>query len=152
MNPPIERIDHYQWLRDETRENLEVLDHLKKENEYCTTQTLSLQPLKEELYNEMYWILPLQLYSFYRLSHLKETDEDVPYKDGNFFYYTRTVKGLSYKIHCRKISSEDTAEEEVILDENKLAEGKEYSDVSAVEPSPSHSLIAYSVDNTGLFP
>eukprot|EP00961_Rhodomonas_salina_P265255 3585712-Rhodomonas_salina.1 len=36
------------------------------------------------------------------VSHMKETDEEVPYPHGGYYYYTRTVKGLPYQIHCRK--------------------------------------------------
>ena len=32
------------------------------------------------------------------LSHLKKTDDQIPYRDGDYFYYTRTVKGLSYGV------------------------------------------------------
>ena len=36
-----------------------------------------------------------------------------------------------------------------MLDENRLAEGHEYSDVQTIECSPSHSLVAYAVDHSG---
>jgi protease II len=48
MDPPIERLDDYQWLRDETRKNTEVLNHLKAENNYCAQQTKHLESLKNE--------------------------------------------------------------------------------------------------------
>lgn len=32
---------------------------------------------------------------------MKETDMQVPYLHGPYFYYTRTEKGKAYKIHCR---------------------------------------------------
>jgi oligopeptidase B len=134
MDPPIERLDDYQWLRDETRKNTEVLNHLKAENNYCAQQTKHLESLKNELYNDI-------------LSHLKETDDDLPYPYDDYEYYSRTVKGLSYKIHCRR--KKGTTNEEIILDENKLAEGHDYSDVSGYEPSPNHSILAYGIDNSG---
>jgi protease II len=73
------------------------------------------------------------------LSNMKETDENLPYRHGAYFYYTRTVKGLAYKIHCRKKAT--TAEqsvleaqsatpplpEEIILDENAVATGLGWS-------------------------
>lgn len=73
-------------------------------------------------------------------------------------YYTRTVKGLAYKLHCRRAAKsppgaggacEEQGAEEVILDENTLAEGKDYCDVHSCEPSPSQGLLAYSVDHVG---
>jgi oligopeptidase B len=111
-----------------------VLDHIKAENAYCKKEMKRLEPLQNELYKEM-------------LSHLKETDEEVPFPYGDYLYFSKTIEGLSYRIHCRKpIGSE---EEEVILDENKLAEGQEYLDVSSFESSPDHKLLAYAVDTDG---
>ena len=89
------------------------------------------------------------------ISHLKETDDRAACRHANFFYYTRTVKGLSYKLHCRKpiTGAEriplETATEEILLDENKMAEGKTHCDIKSVKMSPNHSLLAYSVDYTG---
>ena len=68
---------------------IQVLAHLNAENDYCTQQTKHLSPLQDVLYKDI-------------LSHLKETDEDLPYKHGPYEYYGRTVEGLSYKIHCRR--------------------------------------------------
>ena len=134
MNPPKVREDLYYWLRDDTRKKPEVINHLKAENSYAESQTEHLQGLRDDLYNEM-------------LAHLKETDEDVPHRDGEFYYYSKTVQGKSYKIHCRKpLTSE---EETVVIDENKLAEGHEYSDMSTYSLSPSHTKVAYSIDHSG---
>ena len=48
-----------------------------------------LKELTETLYSEM-------------LHYLKESDEDVPYRSGDFEYFSKTVKGLAYTIHCRR--------------------------------------------------
>jgi len=122
-------------MRDDTRKNPEVLNHIKKENDYCEAQMAKLKPLQDELYAEM-------------LTHFVETDEDVPYPHGDFLYYSRTVKGMSYPIHCRKLKGEST-DEEVLLDENVLAQGYEQSDVHARIVSPDHRFLAYSVDHSG---
>ena len=66
-------------------------------------------PLQEALYKEM-------------LGHIKETDVGVPYKEGDFFYYARTEQGKQYPIFCRKQGV--NGPEQVILDQNKLAEGE----------------------------
>jgi oligopeptidase B len=47
-----------------------------------------LAGLRDELYQEM-------------LSHVKQTDVSVPFRDGAWWYYTRTEEGLQYAIHCR---------------------------------------------------
>ena len=70
-----------------------------------------LQPVIKEIYDE-------------HISHLKETDERPAYPYGDFAYYSKTVKGLSYKMHCRRPRGDEGAAEEVVLDENVLAEGK----------------------------
>jgi len=143
MDPPLVRADHYFWLRDESRSKPEVLNHLKAENAYCEAMMQPLEPLRERLYKSM-------------LSRLKETDEDVPYPDGPYNYYSRTVEGKSYKIHCRKPRAAQgsppaaaAAVEEVLLDENEVAQGQEYSVVGAHEVSPSTSLLAWSWDTSG---
>ena len=79
------RDDPWFWLRDDSRENKEVLDYLAKENLYTEQKTKSLNSLKDKLYAE-------------HISHLKETDADPAYRHGKYFYYKRTVKGKSYKI------------------------------------------------------
>jgi oligopeptidase B len=134
MNPPVAREDPYYWLRDTERKNPEVLGYIKEENAYTEESLSHLSDFREELYQEM-------------LSHLQETDEEVPHRRGDYLYYSKTVKGLSYKIHCRRLAF--GGPEEVILDENDVAKGHEYSDVGSWEPSPSHRLLAYGVDNSG---
>lgn len=136
MHPPRSINDWYYWLRDDARKNVEVINHLQAENKYCEERTAHLVPLQDELYKEI-------------LSHLKETDEDYPYKHGPYLYFSRTVQGMSYTIHCRKSVDSDLAVEQIILDENQLAAGHDYCDVQSIVPSPSHRLLAYSVDHKG---
>ena len=88
------RTDDYYWLRDDTRSDEEVIKYLNDENEYCQQEMEPLSGLKEELYQKL-------------VSRMKETDNQVPYKKGPFLYYSRTVKGLSYSIHCRMPYSAD---------------------------------------------
>jgi oligopeptidase B len=144
FDPAVVREDPYFWLRDDTRKSEKVVDYLKQENEYCKTATQHIEGFSNEIYTEM-------------KAHLKETDQEVPYAWGSmgWRYFTRTLEGKSYKLHCRT-KSESVLEEdlqgdniEVVLDENEVAEGKSYCDVGAVSPSPSHNLLAYAVDSTG---
>jgi oligopeptidase B len=137
MEPPKTKSDSYNWLRDETRKDETVLNHIKAENDYCNNEMSHLKPLQDELYKEM-------------LSHLKETDEDMPYPYGDYLYYSKTIKGKSYKIHCRKpLSADALTGEQIMLDENILAENQTHCDVHATETSPDHTLLAYSVDYDG---
>lgn len=128
-----ERIDNYYWLRE--KESPDVLAYLEAENAYVKAQTAHLEDLTETIYQEM-------------VGRIQETDSTVPFKLGDFFYYSRTVEGLQYRIHCRKHGSLD-APEQILLDENKLAEGEEYFKVGDLEMSPDQSLMAYSVDTEG---
>ena len=52
LDPPVAVPDPYGWLRDMKRENPEVLDHLKAENEYTQKTISHLEPLQEKLYDE----------------------------------------------------------------------------------------------------
>ncbi len=128
-----ERIDSYYWLRQ--RGDEKVLDYLKAENEYTEAMMRHTVALQETLFNEL-------------RGRIKETDQDVPVKDDDYFYYSRTVEGKQYKIHARKKGTLE-AEEKILLDVNKLAEGYEYFDIGVFAVSPNHQLLLYSVDTTG---
>jgi oligopeptidase B len=82
------------------------------------------------------------------LSRIKETDVEVPYKQGEYYYYSRSEKGKQYEILCRKKGSLD-APEEVLLDVNSLAKGHAFMSVAAYEVSEDGNLLAYSTDDTG---
>jgi oligopeptidase B len=126
-------VDNYFWLREKT--NPAVIAHLEAENAYTAAVMKPTEPLQDKLYTEI-------------LSHIKQTDTNVPYRWGNFFYYTRTVEGKQYPIYCRKHGSLD-ASEEVLLDLNELAKGQKFMAVGSFAPSDDGMLLAYSTDNTG---
>lgn len=127
------RTDDYFWLRE--KENPDVLRLLNDENSYTQSYFDQHRPLMDRLFEEMKGRIP-------------EDDEGVPVKDGDWYYYSRIQAGQQYSLHCRKYRSLD-APEEIILDENVLAEGKDFLSVDAVEPSPDHEWLAYSVDVDG---
>ena len=127
------RVDNYHWLRQ--RGNPEVIEYLEAENAYTEAVMAHTKPLQEALYEEM-------------LGRIKETDIDVPVRMGDHYYYSRTEEGKQYRIHCRKKGSLEAAEE-IILDENELAKGKEYFRLGVFEVSPDHRLLAYSSDTDG---
>ncbi|MCP4634300.1 MAG: S9 family peptidase [candidate division Zixibacteria bacterium] len=129
----VELIDNYSWLRD--KENPEVIDYLKAENEYTEAIMKHTEDLQKKLYDEM-------------LSHIKETDLSVPVQRDDYFYYYRTEEGQQYHIYCRKKGSLE-AEEEILLDVNALAEGKEFMQLGIYEVSPNHKLLAFGADSTG---
>ena len=130
--------DDYGWMRQ--KESPEVIAYLEAENEYTDTAMAGTKELQEQLYKEM-------------LSHIKETDESVPYPDRGWFYYMRTMEGSQYPIYCRRLATgprfAETTPEEVLLDVNLLAEGQPFMSVGGMSISPDGTLLAYSTDNTG---
>ena len=130
--------DDYAWLRD--KENPEVTAYLEAENAYAEAVTAPLAALREELYQEM-------------LSHVKQTDVSVPYRDGAWWYYVRTEEGLQYSIYCRKRGGEagpdSAAAEEVLLDGNALAEGHAFFAIGDTGISDDGRWLAYTTDMTG---
>lgn len=125
-------------MRD--KESTEVLQYLEAENAYTAAAMKSTEDLQAKLYAEM-------------LSHIKETDESVPFRERGWYYYTRTVEGSQYPIHCRRKAVSEvydaTQPEEVILDVNQLTEGQAFMAVGGMSVSPDGKKLAYSTDNTG---
>src|SRR5438132_5038599 len=127
------RVDDYGWIRD--KNNPDAVAYLQAENAYAEAVMKPTAGLQKKLYDEM-------------LSHIKQTDVNVPYRKGDYFYYTRTEEGKQYPIFARKHGSVD-APEEIVIDVNKLAEGQKYMSVNAYEVSDDGNLLAYSIDKTG---
>ena len=126
-------VDDFFWLREKS--NPAVISYLESENAHTDAAMKATAALQAKLYNEM-------------VSHIKETDENVPYRDGQYFYYSRTVKGLQYPIHARKRGSPD-AKEEITLDLNEMAKGLKYLGLGAYAVSDDGNYLAYSTDTTG---
>ena len=126
-------LDNYFWLRD--KKNPDVKAYLDAENVYTDAVMKPTEPLQKKLYEEM-------------LSRIKETDIEVPYKEGDYFYYVRTEAGKQYGIRCRKKGSLN-APEEILVDVNELAKGQKFMSLGAYNVSDDGNLLAYSTDNTG---
>jgi oligopeptidase B len=125
--------DPYHWLKDKT--NPEVIQYIQSENAYREGLTKDLKSFEDKLYREM-------------LSHIKQTDLSVPVRDNGYWYYSRTEEGKQYPIFCRKKGSLAGAEE-ILLDVNKLAEGKKFLSVRPIAASDDGKLYAYLTDVTG---
>src|SRR5687767_8168006 len=120
-------VDEYHWLRN--KGTPEVEEHLKAEIAYAEAFMQPTRALQQKLYDEM-------------LSRIQQTDTNVPYRERGHFYYSRTEEGKQYPIHARKKGSLD-APEQVILDVNRLAEGKQFMSVGDMKISPDENLLAY---------
>jgi len=127
------RVDDYFWLREKTQP--EVIAYLEAENAYADSMMAPTRGLQESLYQEM-------------LGRIKQTDLSVPYRYGDWLYYSRTEEGKQYPIHCRKSGIPD-APEEILLDLNRLAEGHPFMALGAYAVSDDGHLLAYSTDTTG---
>lgn len=126
------RVDNYFWLRD--KENPAVIAHLEAENAFTEAKMGHTKAFQEALFTEL-------------KGRIKETDISVPVRKDDWYYYSRDEEGKQYKIYARKQGAL-TAEEQILLDVNLLAEGQEYMSAS-YDVSPDHSIMAYVYDSTG---
>lgn len=128
-----ERIDDYYWMKD--RENPAVEKYLRAENDYLDAMLKHTLPLQEKLFKEITGRIP-------------QEDASVPFLHNGSYYYYRYLKAKEYPLLCRKRTLDGP--EEIILDENKLAEGFEYFYMGSWAVSPDNKYIAYSVDTVGM--
>jgi oligopeptidase B len=126
-------VDDYFWLRDKDAPG--VMEYIEAENDYTEEVLAPHAVLKESLYQEL-------------KARVKEDDLSVPVKKDGYYYYSRVAAGKQYAIHCRKVGNLDSSEE-IILDENQLAEGQPYFQLGTFSISPNHQLLAYAEDTDG---
>ncbi len=143
-------VDDYEWLRDKA--DPEVIGYLEAENAYTEASTARLEPLRQQIFDEI-------------ASRTKQTDLSVPARRGGYWYYTRTVEGQQYSIHCRLPAVADAPPvidgggtspepvaldgEQVLLDGNVIAADSGFFALGTFEASPDGNLLAYSLDLTG---
>ena len=153
------RDDPYYWLRDDTRKNPEMLAYLKAENAYADAVLKPLKPVQDKLYDEI-------------VGRIKQDDASVPVRERGWWYYARYETGRDYAIYARRkdgagidaasilkanaagdLNSHSAvrsdASEQVLLDENAMAEGKDYFNVAEYEISPDNSIMAWTEDDVG---
>ncbi len=124
------RVDNYYWLNE--RDTRPVLDYLTAENAYVDTMMSGTKALQEKLFQEM-------------KGRIKEKDESLPVKMNGYWYYTRFEEGMQYGINCRKKETLE-APEEILFDQNKMAEGKSYFALGQYVISDNNKLAAFAVD------
>ena len=141
-----EFVDDYEWLRDV--EDPDVLALLEAENAHTDARTAHLADLRETIFGEI-------------KARTRETDLSVPVRHGDWWYFSRTVEGLSYAIRSRCPATPgnweppaieagvDAPGEQVLLDSNLLAEGHEFFSLGAFSLTDDDTLLAYSTDTTG---
>ncbi|MDZ7605410.1 MAG: S9 family peptidase [Cyclobacteriaceae bacterium] len=135
------RIDNYYWMRltDEQKnaevkddQTKKVLDWLTAENDHLKSVLGHTEAFQEQLFNEM-------------KGRIKEDDESVPYFENGYWYYSKFAQGQEYPVYYRKKGSLDAAEE-VLIDENELAKGREFFSLGDWSVSPDNKLLAFSED------
>ena len=124
------RVDNYYYLNE--RENPEVIKYLNAENAYVDQVLAPVKDLQTKLFDEM-------------KGRIKQQDESVPYKEGDYYYYTRFITGGEYPIYCRKKGSLQGTEE-IMFDGNALAKGHNYYQLGGYEVSDNDELAIFAED------
>lgn len=138
-------VDNYAWLRD--RDDPDSTAYLEAENEYTQTVMAHTKALQDDIFAEI-------------KSRTLETDLSVPTRDSDWWYYTRTLEGSQYPIHCRSRVEpvlptdptqplESPPDEQVLVDQNELAGESPYFALGAFDVTPDGNLLAYSTDYDG---
>jgi oligopeptidase B len=134
------RDDPYYWLRDDSRKAPEMLAYLEAENAYADAVMAPLAGLRDQLYGEI-------------VGRIKQDDSSVPYRERGFWYYSRYETGQDYPIHARRpdvVGHYDaSATEEVLLDVNAMAQGKDYFSVGDYEVTQDNAILAWAEDDVG---
>lgn len=136
VSPHGTRSDPYYWLRDDTRSRPEVLDYLKAENAYFEAMSAPYRDLTAKLAKEL-------------IGRLAEDDNTVPYKNKDYLYSTRYQAGKEHPIHVRRPLGSDG--EQVLVDGNLEAAGKEYYRLGGRAVSPRQDLLAFTEDTRGRY-
>ena len=129
------RSDDYYWMRDDERQNADILAHLAQENAYCDAQLAAIKPLQNTLFEEL-------------KGRIVKDDNTVPVKDGQYWYHSEVRGDDEYARHYRSRSMA-MADKELLLDVNALANGYEFYELGEVALSPNEQLMAYSEDTDG---
>lgn len=139
-----EKRDDYHWLKAPNWQEVmhdpsvlpqEIRAFLEGENAYHEAVMADTVPLQEKLFAEM-------------KGRIKEDDSSVPAPDGAWDYYSSYVTGGQHPRYCRKPRGQD-GPEQLLLDGNALAKGREYFRFGGIDLSPDQTLIAWSFDGNG---
>jgi oligopeptidase B len=129
------REDEYYWLRDDKRENPEMLAYVKAENAYADAKMAHTKPLETKVYNEI-------------IGRLQQDDSTVPYLMNGYWYFRRFETGKEYPIYSRRKGTKDAAEE-ILLNGNEMAKGHDFFEIGDIAVSPDSKLLAWAEDIVG---
>jgi oligopeptidase B len=140
------RVDDWWWLRD--RESAEVRAYLDAENAYADAVLAPTAELQEALFAEI-------------KQRVQEDDVSVPTRHGGWWYWSANHTGAQYRSHHRladpdgrldpagALAAARAGSGEVILDENVLAEGREFVALGVFDVSSDDRILAYALDLDG---
>jgi oligopeptidase B len=138
-----ELIDNYSWIKQKdwkevilnpNKLNAQVKKYLDEENLYKENQLKNINDVEKKLFEEL-------------KSKIKNEDNSVPKKDGNYFYCYKYNKNSEYPIYYRKNTTNNS--EEIILDCEKKSKTHTYFNVASISHSHDHKHVAYNIDTNG---
>ncbi len=131
-----EIVDNYAWMRDRNdKKDPEVIKYLEENNAYTDHFMNPHKSFADGLYNEM-------------LGRIKQTDMSVPYRIGDYWYFTTTEEGKQYPTYLRS-RTKDLKNPEVLIDQNEMAKGFKYFAIGEFSVSEDGNFLAFSTDTTG---
>lgn len=134
-SPNGDRVDPYYWLRDDERQDADVLAYLKAENAYADALMAPQRSLEDRLFGEL-------------RRHVAEDDRSARVFDNGYWYYRRIDAGQEHSIYARRKGSMD-APEEVLLDANVRAAAHEFYSLASYAVSPDNRWLAWTEDTVG---
>ena len=138
-----ELIDNYSWIKQKdwkevilnpSKLNAQVKKYLDEENLFKENQLKDINDIEKKLFEEL-------------KSKIKNEDNSVPKKDGNYFYGYKYNKNSEYPIYYRKNITNNS--EEIILDCEKKSKTHTYFNVASISHSHDHKHVAYNIDTNG---
>ncbi|WP_419836340.1 S9 family peptidase [Xenorhabdus littoralis] len=129
------RIDNYYWLRDDDRQDKNVIDYLTAENQYTEQMLKSGQELRETLYKEM-------------TDRMSKEDQSVPYTYNGYVYRTVYEAGKDFPIYQRK-PVDNSTDWQVMVDGNERAKGHKFYQIGGFVVTLDNKRIAVAEDTQG---
>ena len=138
-----ELIDNYSWIKQKdwkevilnpNKLNAQVKKYLDEENFFKENQLKDIKDIEKKLFEEL-------------KSKIKNEDNSVPKKDGDYFYGYKYNKNSEYPIYYRKNITKNS--EEIILDCEKKSKTHTYFNVASISHSHNHKSVAYNIDTNG---
>ena len=126
------RSDDYYWLRDDTRQNKEIISYLEEENTYAETWFSEGKDYRKEVFEEL-------------VSFIPEEETSLKIKKNDFYYFSKIKSNEQHPVYYR----EKNQNIEEILNVNKLAEDLDFYQISGISPSPDNKIIAFGEDING---